>query len=160
MKTAQQIADRYRFLFRGKDIDTETWKYGHLVMPVEKKPRIIIDGTEDRCIVYPDSVGQCTGTHDKNLTYIWEGDLVYVDQYPEEMHVVEWDKISASYLVRSLTTGNVIFIRDLDNEFYKYPLLDGDVAYLSKCNNIEVIGKYYEYKNDPEGFKPWRKRTE
>lgn len=92
-------------LFRGKSIDNGEWvegcfiinKSGRCFIRFEKPalPHFFNDVLE----VDPDTVGQFTGTTDKNGTKIFEGDIV---EYNNENFEIEYIKGFAAFSLRSV----------------------------------------------------------
>lgn len=109
-------------LFRGKDIGTEKWIYGHFVPDIQEIYRdgiapwwgwVFPLGTKEhdeihrRC-VHRKSVCQYTGIKDKNGMYIFEKDIV---SNGEDDGVVMF--FSGSYWIKSLTSLRDYQISDM-----------------------------------------------
>lgn len=67
-------------LFRGKRIDNGKWVYGDLVQNTQDKQTLIIIAETKESVSYKevdkDTIGQYTSLTDKNVTKIFEGDIV------------------------------------------------------------------------------------
>lgn len=124
--------------FRGKEIETNQWVYGDLLQCPNKYPTIRMweeaypIARSIDFVVFPESVGQFTGLHDKNGKEIYDGDIVHCS----------FGHIGPEF------TGTVTYA---DGE---YVILDVDEEYMLPRDygekHIEVIGNIH---NNPELMK-------
>ena len=115
--------------FRGKRIDNGKWIYGSLIIEEDPiadvfkyfiKPFNFLTGK----LVVPETVGQYTGSKDKNNKEIYEGDIVrYSDGYTA---VIVWKD----------TGFGLEFIEEVESPQTWY--------YLPNGNILEILGNIYE----------------
>ena len=112
--------------FRGKNRFTNTWFYGYLTK--EKNKYYITSDTNSFYEVAPETIGQFTGLYDKNITPIYEGDIV---QYKPEKteYVVMFDPTGYWCLDGNGVRNSEMLIQTDDTNKY-----------------IEVIGNIYDNK--------------
>ena len=81
--------------FRGKDIETNNWVFGHLTQFNYHYPTITwlrdspIMEQGGHYLVYPETVGQYVGITDCNMTEIYEGDILGKEG---KTGTVEWNQ--------------------------------------------------------------------
>jgi len=115
--------------FRGKRIDNGKWIYGSLIIEEDPiadvfkyfiKPFNFLTGK----LVVPETVGQYTGSKDKNNKEIYKGDIVrYSDGYTA---VVVWKD----------TGFGLEFLEEVESPQTWYYLPNGNV--------LEILGNIYE----------------
>lgn len=75
-----------QYLFRGKWKDNGEWVEGDLMRWNDGTMRICVEDGDDSKItrtVIPETIGQCTGTLDKNGKFVFGGDIVKAYKHNE-----------------------------------------------------------------------------
>lgn len=89
--------------FRGYNAKNKEWLYGcylinrgeHFICPDGEQPH---DKTWEDFQIDPESVGQFTGLHDKNGREIYEGDIIFSEEY-DIRHIISYDDERGSFIV-------------------------------------------------------------
>lgn len=84
--------------FRGKDVFTDTWRYGDLVhnqrvTTTGLEPRTMVGGYE----VNPSTVGQFTGFKDRNGQEVYEGDTIVFNTATFE---IVWNEVIGCFSLK------------------------------------------------------------
>jgi len=91
--------------FRGQDIYTKKWVYGYFsecIEPMDEPVCLsyITDIENNSWIVYPETVGQCTGVTDKKRT----------DEFPEGQEIYEGDLFERRISMIEIPTGKQSYV--------------------------------------------------
>lgn len=91
--------------FRGKDVFTDTWRYGDLVhnqrvTTTGLEPRTMVGGYE----VNPSTVGQFTGFKDRNGQEVYEGDTIVFNTVTFK---IVWNEVIGGFSLKGKITNLV-----------------------------------------------------
>lgn len=146
--------------FRGKDIETDEWKYGYLVqeVDVENKPikNFIIENTSEVNVLNKglfqkyyeidrNTLGQYTGLKDKNGKEIFQGDIVRI-LYTDWTSKSDSDPRTLDEYLKDIAKIGVVEWDKLYPQFHIH-FIDKDnynSLYYGKYGYIEVIGNIWD----------------
>ena len=120
-------------LFRGKAVKDDeykkgSWIYGSLfINSVDDEVYIFDCGTNDKVLVNPETVGQCTGLKDRYGNDIYEGDVVEEDGYKKVGEII-WDKIGGMFVIKlkdfCITSSGINKCKKIGNIWDNYSFIE------------------------------------
>ena len=145
-------------LFRGKKIDGGEWIKGFYAENGHGSSNIQPKGKFLACLVKPETVGQYTGSLDKNGNKIFEGDILESDS---ERFVVDWDdEFSGFYLtnVNPRHQGVAMFANVADDGY-----IIGNVHDNPEMLNNETLAEFQpvihaKWEISSDGYYPYCKK--
>lgn len=120
-------------LFRGIGKISEEWEKGYLVIDEDTHTIITIDEGWNFLEVIPETVGQYTGSKDKNGNKIFEGDIVKIKE--------DWEEYGTM-------AGEEREVYFKNGGFRLKPKIGNLGCWLEYTEDMEIIGNIHEGEED------------